>query len=72
MLPITSIKDSAVLERSSASVKDQPPGWPVGARANPVGEPGAVNPHARFDERGVETEHGGDIRAPATERAGNC
>ena len=24
----------------------------------PVGEPGAGNPHAGFDERGVETEHG--------------
>ena len=29
------------------------------------------HPHVRFDERGVETEHGEAIEAPATERAGN-
>jgi hypothetical protein len=27
-------------------------------RVKPVGEPGAGNPHAGFDEREVETEHG--------------
>ena len=37
---------------------------------NPVGEPDAGNPHVRFDERGVETEHGWTIEAPADERAG--
>ena len=37
----------------------------------PVGEPCARNPHARFDEREVETEHGEASEAPATERAGN-
>ena len=33
-------------------------------------EPDAGNPHVRFDEREVETEHGWDIEAPATERTG--
>ena len=37
----------------------------------PVGEPYALNVHVRFDERGVETGHGEDRRAPADERAGN-
>ena len=36
-----------------------------------VREPCAGNPHARFDERGVETGHGAAIEAPADERAGN-
>jgi hypothetical protein len=40
------------------------------ARA-PACEPDAANPHVRFDEREVETEHGEDRRAPADERAGN-
>jgi hypothetical protein len=35
-----------------------------------VREPGAGNPHAGFDERGVETEHGEALEAPANERAG--
>ena len=34
-------------------------------------EPDAGNPHVRFDEREVETEHGWASEAPATERAGN-
>jgi hypothetical protein len=34
-------------------------------------EPDAANPHVRFDERDVETEHGPDREAPADERAGN-
>jgi len=37
----------------------------------PVGEPDAGNPHVRFDERDVETEHDWVIEAPADERAGN-
>ncbi len=40
-------------------------------RVKPVGEPCAGKPHARFDEREVETEHGEASEAPATERAGN-
>ena len=40
-------------------------------REKPVGEPCARNPHARFDEREVETEHGDASEAPANERAGN-
>jgi hypothetical protein len=36
-----------------------------------VREPGARKSPAGFDERGVETEHGEAIEAPATERAGN-
>ena len=36
-----------------------------------VRKPGAGKPHARFDERDVETEHGEASEAPATERAGN-
>ena len=35
------------------------------------GEPDAGNPHVRFEEREVETEHGGAIEAPANERVGN-
>src|ERR1700722_20224380 len=38
---------------------------------NLVRKPGAGKPHARFDERDVETEHGEASEAPATERAGN-
>ena len=40
-------------------------------RVKPVGEPCAGNPHARFDEREVETEYGEASEAPADERAGN-
>ena len=36
-----------------------------------VRKPGAGNPPARFDERGVETGHGQASEAPADERAGN-
>jgi hypothetical protein len=36
-----------------------------------VREPDAANPQVRFDEGEVETETWEDIRAPATERAGN-
>ena len=39
--------------------------------ATSVGEPDAANPHARFDERDVKTEHGPASEAPATERTGN-
>jgi hypothetical protein len=42
-----------------------------GGACVPVREPGAGDPHARFDGRGVETEQGGDNEAPATERVGN-
>ena len=59
MLPITSSNDSAVPAGTSVSVKGQRPRWSVGRLANLVGEPDAGNPHVRFDERGVETEHGG-------------
>ena len=37
---------------------------------NLLREPDAANPHVRFDEREVETEHGEAIEAPADERAG--
>ena len=37
----------------------------------PVREPDAGNPHVRFDEREVETEHGPASEAPVNERAGN-
>ena len=40
-------------------------------REKPVGEPCARNPHARFDEREVETDYGEASEAPADERAGN-
>ena len=40
-------------------------------REKPVGEPCARNPHARFDEREVETEYGEASEAPTTERVGN-
>jgi hypothetical protein len=49
-------------------------GAAVGRRANPVGEPAAGNPPVRFDERGVETGHGGllghrQTKGPATRKA---
>ena len=34
-------------------------------------EPGALNTHARFGERGVKTGHGLNNEAPANERTGN-
>ncbi len=34
-------------------------------------KPDAGDPHVRFDERDVETEHGKAIEAPAGESAGN-
>jgi hypothetical protein len=34
-------------------------------------EPDAGNPHIRFDERGVKTEHGPAREAPTDERVGN-
>ena len=40
-------------------------------REKPLGEPCARNPHARFDEREVETEYGEASEAPTTERVGN-
>jgi len=55
-----------------------PPGGvprPVACRARRacvlVREPGAGDPHAGFDGRGVETGQGWDNEAPATERVGN-
>ena len=40
-------------------------------RMNLLREPDAGDPHVRFDEREVETEHGNASEAPADERAGN-
>ena len=71
MLPRTSVYDSTVTEGTSGSVKDRPTGLPVCRLTNPVGEPDAANPHVRFDEREVETEHGAASEAPANERAGH-
>jgi hypothetical protein len=46
-------------------------GLSVGDRVNRlVREPDAENPHVRFDERGVETEHGGAREAPMNESVG--
>ena len=39
-------------------------------KATAVGEPDAGNPHVRFDERDVETEHGKATEAPSDERGG--
>ena len=39
-------------------------------RVNLLREPDAGDPHVRFDERDVETEHGTAREAPANERAG--
>ncbi len=36
----------------------------------PVGEPDAANPHVRFDERGVETEHDAARDTQTTEMGG--
>ena len=35
-----------------------------------LGKPCAGEPHARFDERGLETEHGLGTAAPATRKRG--
>jgi hypothetical protein len=67
----TSPKDSAVAEGTIRVGEGQVPSWAVDRRVKPVGEPDAANPHVRFDEREVETEHGGGSEAPATERAGH-
>ena len=70
----TSIHDSAIPETASGSVKGQQACWPVGRLANSVGEPGAENLHARFDEGEVETEYGKIFghrqpKGPATRKA---
>jgi hypothetical protein len=46
-------------------------GAPVCRFVKPVGEPDAANPHVRFDEREVETGHGGASEAPTDERVGH-
>src|SRR5713226_2175372 len=74
MLPITSNHDAAVPAGTSVPVKNQPSCWSVGCHANLVGEPDAANPHVRFDERGMETEHGGILghrqtKGPVTRKA---
>jgi len=63
-LPINSISDSAVTDRTllasedcdvfgvTTEMKQSVVCW----WEKPVGEPGAGNPHAGFDEREVETE----------------
>src|SRR5260370_42783 len=74
MLPIASNHDAAVPAGTSVPVKNQQSCWSVGCHANLVGEPDAANPHVRFDERGVEPEHGGLLghrhtKEPATRKA---
>src|SRR5882724_8319886 len=74
MLPITSNYDAAVPAGTSVPVNDPQTCRSVGCYANLVGEPDAANPHVRFDERGVETEHGGipghrQPKGPATRKA---
>src|SRR5260370_41219630 len=74
MLHITSKHDAAVPAGTSVPVKNQQSCWSVGCHANLVGEPDAANPHVRFDERGVEPEHGGLLghrhtKEPATRKA---
>ena len=60
-----------VLRALSVLVKGASSDVSVDQPVKPVGEPDAANPHVRFDEREVETEHGGASEAPADERAGN-
>ncbi len=74
MLPITSNHDAAVPAGTNVPVKNQQSCWSVGCHAHLVGEPDAANPHVRFDERGVEPEHGGLLghrhtKEPATRKA---
>jgi hypothetical protein len=57
-VPRTWTHEWAVTEGTSGSVKDRLTGLPVCRLTNPVGEPGAANPHARFDERDVERSMG--------------
>src|SRR5205085_5803634 len=70
MLPTTSVKDSAASEATVRAAKDGE-SLSVCRLAKPVGEPDAANPHVRFDERGMETEHGREMghrqtKGPAT------
>jgi hypothetical protein len=74
MLPITSNDDAAVPAGTSVPVNDPQICRSVRRYANLVGEPDAANPHVRFDEREVETEHGGILghrqtKGPATRKA---
>ena len=64
-------KNPSVPEATLPSGEDSPQGVIVGLTVKPVGEPDAVNPPVRFDEREVETEHGDASEAPASESAGN-
>ena len=68
MLPITSNYDAAIPAGTSVPVKSLQPCRFVGRYANLVGEPDAGNPHVRFDERGVETEHGGILGRASAHR----
>src|SRR5262249_12622576 len=45
--------------------------FPWARARDPVHEPGAGRPPARFDERRVKAEHGGAREIPATERVGH-
>ncbi len=58
---------SSVKTAMSSESRPRPRQNVVCWRVKPVGEPGAGNPHAGFDEREVETEHGRRIsdRTPA-------
>ena len=74
MVPRTSSYDSATAARTTEPVKAASRDAVVCRPRNPVGEPDAVNPHVRFDERGVETEYGRILRhwqpkGPATRTA---
>src|SRR5438445_382818 len=57
-LPSTSTDDSAV-PQATLPPGEGPLFRSVCRWVKPVGEPDAANPHVRFDERGVETGHGG-------------
>ena len=64
-------RDQAIPEQAWSSGEADLKAGGVCLKATAVGEPDAGNPHVRFDERDVETEHGEAIEAPPDERGGN-
>ena len=65
--PALAPADGKDLRPDPTAPKPVPPG--AGERMNLLREPDAGNPPVPFDERDVETDHGGDTGTPAIEGA---